>query len=87
MRQWLIGLFANSTSLIDMHDLSKSKWRYVYLLLLVDRKRDAVKLIYRALWPEREWLMARYGSGAITRGRAGIGLRLRHLIDAGRGRI
>ena len=59
LRQKLIGLFANAESLVEMRDLSKSKWRYVYLLLLVDRKRDAVKLVYRALWPEDEWLEAR----------------------------
>ncbi len=61
--------------------------RRVYLLLLVDRKRGAVKLIYRALWPEDEWLQARYGISATTRGRAGIGVRLRHLFDAARGKI
>ncbi len=80
LRQKLIGLFANAQSLVDMRDLSKSKWRYVYLLLMVDRKRDAVKLVYRALWPEDEWLRARYG-------KSGWRLRLRHLLDAGRGKI
>jgi hypothetical protein len=87
LRQRLIGLFANAQSLVDMRDLSKSKWRYVYLLLMVDRKRDAVKLVYRALWPENEWLQARYGSDATTGGRRGWRLRLRHLFDAARGRI
>ncbi len=80
LRQKLIGLFANAQSLVDMRDLSKSKWRYVYLLLMVDRKRDAVKLVYRALWPEEEWLQARYG-------RSGWRTRLRHVFDAARGRI
>jgi hypothetical protein len=46
----------------------------------VDRKRDAVKLVYRALWPENEWLRARYGQ-------SGWRTRLRHVFDAGRGRI
>lgn len=80
LRQKLIGLFANARALVDMRDLSKSRWRYVYLLLMVDRKRDALKLIYRALWPEDEWLQARYR-------RAGVGTRLRHLVDAARGKI
>ena len=34
--------------------------RYLLLLLLVDRPRDIFGLIYRTLWPEREWLEARY---------------------------
>ena len=51
------------------------------LLLLVDRGRDAAKLIFRALlWPEREWLIARYGRYTFT-------TRLRHLFDAARGKI
>lgn len=75
-----IHTFANAETMVEMRDLSISKWRYVFLLLLVDRPRDAVKLIYRALWPEREWLIARYG-------RYTFSTRLRHLVDAARGRI
>jgi hypothetical protein len=78
LRQKLIGLFANAESLVNNRNLSLSKWRYVYLLLIVDRKRDVVKLVYRALWPENEWLLARYGQG---------GGRLRHVFDAARGKI
>jgi two-component SAPR family response regulator len=63
-----------------MHDLSASKWRYMFLLLLVDRGRDAAKLIFRTLWPEREWLSARYGRYTFI-------TRLRHLLDAARGKI
>jgi hypothetical protein len=37
-------------------------------------------LVFRALWPERDWLMARYG-------RYTFSTRLRHLFDAVRGRI
>jgi hypothetical protein len=80
LRRWLIERFANAESLVLMRDLSASKWRYVFLLLLVDRPRDAVRLIFRALWPERDWLIARYGRYTLT-------TRLRHLFDAARGRI
>jgi hypothetical protein len=80
LRRRLIGRFANAESLVTMRDLSASNWRYVFLLLLVDRRRDAVKLIFRALWPEREWLIARYGRYSFT-------TRLRHLFDAARGKI
>jgi hypothetical protein len=87
LRQKMLGVLVNAESLVNMRDLSKSRWRYVYLLLLVDRARDAAKLIYRTLWPEGEWLAARYGSDATTGSRTGIGVRLRHLVNAARGRI
>ncbi len=80
LRRRLLNRFANAESLVLMRDLSLSKWRYVFLLLLIDRGRDAVKLIFRALWPEREWLIARYGHYTFT-------TRLRHLFDAARGKI
>jgi hypothetical protein len=80
MRRRLLGHFANAESLVMMRDLSTSKWRYAFLLLLVDRVRDAAKLIFRALWPERDWLIARYG-------RYTFSTRLRHLFDAARGKI
>jgi hypothetical protein len=37
-------------------------------------------LFVRALWPEREWLIARYGRYALA-------TRLRHLVDAARGQL
>ena len=80
LRGWLIGRFANAGSLVMMRDLSASKWRYVFLLLLIDRRRDALRLVWRALWPERDWLIARYGRYTLT-------TRLRHLFDAARGKI
>jgi hypothetical protein len=80
LRRRLIGRLANAGSLVMMRDLSASRWRYVFLLLLIDRGRDALRLIFRALWPEREWLIARYG-------RCTFATRLRHLFDAVRGRM
>ncbi len=80
LRQKWIGRFASAQSLVDMRELRTGVWRYVYLLLMVDRPRDAVKLVYRALWPEADWLTARYG-------RSGWRVQLRHLFDAARGRI
>jgi len=80
LRRRLIGRLANAGSLVTMRDLRASKWRYVFLLLLVDRGRDGLRLIFRALWPEREWLIARYGRYTFTS-------RLRHLFDAARGKI
>lgn len=36
------------------------------LLLLVDRLQDAGKLLWRSLFPEAEWLQARYGTNSTT---------------------
>lgn len=80
LRQKLIGRFANAEALVEMRDLSKSRWRYVYLLLMVDRGRDAARLVLRTLWPEADWLQARYG-------RSDARTRLRHALNAARGII
>jgi hypothetical protein len=80
LRQSLLRRLVNAERLVAQADLRVSRWRYAMLLLLVDRPRDVLKLIFRTLWPERDWLSARYG-------RATFGTRVRHLLDAARGRI
>ena len=57
-----------------------SPFRFVYMLLLVDRNTDMLKLIGRTLWPEREWLAARYGQ-------AGTKMYLLHIFNVVRGKI
>jgi hypothetical protein len=42
-------------------DISSGRLRFLYLLLLVDRQRDMNRLVWRTIWPEKEWLLARYG--------------------------
>ena len=59
-------------------DLTHGPLRFVYQLLLVDRTWDAVRLLGRALWPEDDWLAARYG-------RRDAPTRCRHLLGALRG--
>jgi hypothetical protein len=54
------------------------KWRY--LLNAVQRGRDRWRLLALSLWPEDEWLGARYGRG-------GVRSRVRHLAGAVRGRF
>jgi hypothetical protein len=80
LRRRMLQRFVNADNQVAMRDLSVSRWRFVLLLLLVDRRRDAIRLIFRTLWPEREWLQARYG-------RAGVRVRVKHLLNALRGRI
>lgn len=79
-KRWLLGHFANTDSLLAGRDLTRGPLRLVYQLILVDRPRDALRLLWRALWPERDWLVARYGG-------AGLGVRARHLLGAARGSV
>ena len=61
------------------HDLTHGPLRFVYQLLLVDRTRDAARLLGRALWPEE------LAGGAY--GRKDARTRCRHLLGALRGKI
>jgi hypothetical protein len=79
MRRWWLDRIANATSLVEMRDMARGPFRFVYLLLLADRTRDALWLMARALWPDRDWLEARYG-------RSNLAVQLRHLVSAARGR-
>jgi hypothetical protein len=58
-------------------DVTAGRGRFLVLLLLVDRSGSAWHLLWRAVWPEREWLVARYGE----RGR---GRHLARLVRDGR---
>ncbi len=80
LRQRLLGRFVCVEPIVAQEDLRLSRWRFVMLLLLIDRVRDAFKLIARALWPERDWLQARYG-------RVSHSIRVKHVLAALRGRI
>ncbi|MFW5942409.1 MAG: nucleotidyltransferase family protein, partial [Chloroflexota bacterium] len=68
-RRWLLGRLVSPEGVLRGRDLrgGGGRWaglrRYLLLLLLVDRGRDAVRLVWRALWPERAWVAARYGAG------------------------
>jgi hypothetical protein len=59
-------------------DAGLPKWRY--LTSAVDRPRERWSLLARSLWPEEEWLGARYGRG-------GARVRVGHLARALRGRF
>jgi hypothetical protein len=60
----LLQRLVNPHSITAAADLRHGRWRYLLLLLLIDRPRDMLRLLYRAVWPEPEWLAARYGSDA-----------------------
>jgi hypothetical protein len=59
-RHRLLKLFVGPQDLVEGHDLAQNRWRLLYQLLLVDRGRDALKLIAHTLWPDQAWLKARY---------------------------
>ncbi len=79
VRRWWLDRAANAASLVEMRDMTRGPFRFVYLLLLADCARDALRLLARALWPDRDWLEARYG-------RSNLAVQLRHLVSAARGR-
>jgi hypothetical protein len=61
LRRGLIRRFVTAESVLAGRDVSSGRQRFLLLLLLVDRRRDMVKLVWRTLWPEKAWLDARYG--------------------------
>jgi len=63
LRRRLLARFVSPESVLAGQDLTTGRARYLLLLLLVDRFRDAVRLVFRTLWPEDAWLAARYGAG------------------------
>ena len=64
-------------SLLAGRDLTRPARRHPFMLALVDRPRDAGRLIGRAVWPERWWVAARHGRSA------GRLAHVRHLLRRG----
>ncbi len=79
-KQGLLRRFVDAQHVLEGRDMTGGPRRLAYQLLLVDRPRDAARLVVRTLWPEEAWLAARYGRG-------GLGVRGRHFARALRGRI
>ncbi|MBE2199114.1 MAG: nucleotidyltransferase family protein [Anaerolinea sp.] len=69
LRRWLLARFVLPESVLAGQDLRGGQARYLLLLLLVDRPRDMLYLVFRTLWPEEEWLAARYGAQSVSRWR------------------
>ena len=80
LRQAGLMRLVNPQRIIALTDVRASRSRFVLLLLLIDRPRDIFKLVIRTLWPEREWLIARYGQYTLV-------TRLRHFFNALGGKI
>jgi hypothetical protein len=71
-RRWGIGRLQLEQGLLEMWPGGYRHRRFLVQLLLVDRTRDATRLLWRGLFPEPAWLSARYGvstPGAVWRAR------------------
>ena len=67
IRRWLISHFVSPESVLNGQDVRSGRARFLLLLLLVDRPRDMLVLIFRTLWPEDEWIQARYRDQPVSR--------------------
>jgi hypothetical protein len=66
-RRWLIGRLVTPAGVLARRDLAAERYRYLLLLLLTDRLWDILWLVWRTVWPEHDWLAARYGQPQTSR--------------------
>jgi hypothetical protein len=59
-QRWLIDRLRLADGLLTMQPGGYGHRRFLLQLALIDRTRDAVKLLARGLFPEASWLRARY---------------------------
>jgi hypothetical protein len=83
MRRRMLNRFASPDRIAKGLAISSGPMRFLLLLLIVDRPRDAAKLLWRALYPDRRWLTLRYERSDATAWRI-VGLRLRHVLSLAR---
>ena len=75
-RRAALSAFVTPRSLLAGRDLTRRLRRPAFMMSLVDRRRDGMRVIGRTLWPERWWITARYGR-PVSRVRHLFGLVLR----------
>lgn len=61
VRRSVLRRFVTLESILKGRDLTRSHARHAFLLAVVDRPRDVLRLVGRTLWPEPWWRAARYG--------------------------
>jgi hypothetical protein len=79
-RRAVLRRLVDEQHVLEGRDMTGGPRRLAFQLLLVDRPKDAARLVGRTLWPEPAWLRSRYGAG-------GLEVRARHLSRAARGRV
>ncbi|MBX2997204.1 MAG: nucleotidyltransferase family protein [Caldilineaceae bacterium] len=60
-RRSLLQRFVDIEDILALPTLSSTPQRLLYLLSIVDHPGDALHLLRRTIWPEDQWLIARYG--------------------------
>jgi hypothetical protein len=87
VRRRMLSRFAPPNRIAEGLEISSGPARFLFLLLLVDRFRDAARLSWRGLFPDRTWLSLRYGKPGARSWERAV-LRLRHLSStAKRGEV
>lgn len=69
LRQFILGRIVSGRRLMRGLSLSEGPARFLFQLLLVDRPKDAVTLLWRGLFPDSTWLRLRYGLQSAPRWR------------------
>jgi hypothetical protein len=69
LRQFALGRLVSPRQLMRGLRLSDGPVRFLFLLLLVDRPIDVLKLLWRGLFPDLTWLRLRYGLQSAPRWR------------------
>ena len=83
LRRFILNRFVSVKSILKGDEklgdpMQNNRIGYLFLLFLIDRPIDVVKLFWQAIWPSRDWLAARYGED-ISRWRHMI-----HMVRRGR---
>jgi len=60
VRRRVIGRFVSPRGLAEGFSIKGPK-RFLFLFIMIDKPLDALKLVWRALVPDRTWLTLRYG--------------------------
>jgi hypothetical protein len=61
LRRWLIRPFVNPAALLADRDPGKVRLRWLFRLSMLDRPQDAMRVLFRGIWPEEAWIKMRYG--------------------------
>ena len=85
MRRFALHRLASPRQVAEGLALSNGPGRFLFLILLVDRFRDAARLSWRGLFPDRTWLTLRYGKPGARSWERAV-LRVRHLSSTARRR-
>ena len=80
LRQSLLNRLASVRAVERGMTLSEEPTRFLFLLALVDKPADGVRLAWRGLFPDRQWLTLRYDSANASAWRTWQ-LRFRHIVN------